>query len=47
MDVFNAVHKQYLATFLRMHSAPEVDKIDSKRMCVDDMTKKGEVSFAK
>ena len=29
-----------------MRSTPEVDKIDSKRMRVDAMTKKGEVSFA-
>ena len=47
MDGFNAVHKQYLATFLRMRSMPEVDKIDSKRMRVDIMTDKGEVIFAK
>ena len=43
---FNAVHKQYLATCLRMRSTPEVDNIDSKRMCVDAMTNKGEVSFS-
>ena len=29
-----------------MRSIPEVDKIDIKRMRVDAMTKKGEVSFA-
>ena len=29
-----------------MRSTPEVDKIDSKRMCVDAMNKKGEVIFA-
>ena len=29
-----------------MHSTPEKDKIDSKRMRVDDMIKKGEVRFA-
>ena len=28
-----------------MRSTPEVENIDSKRMSVDDMTKKGEVSF--
>ena len=33
--------------FLRMLSMPELDKIDSKRMRVDAMTKKGEVSFVK
>ena len=46
MDGFNAVQKRYLDTCLRMSSTPEVDKIDSKRMRVDAMTKKGEVSFA-
>ena len=45
VDGFNAVQKQYLATFLRMRSTPEKDKIDSKRMRVDAMTEKGEVSF--
>ena len=44
---FNAVHKQYLATCLRMRSTPEVDNIDSKCMSVDTMTKKREVSFVK
>ena len=44
---FNAIHKRYLAIFLRMRSTPEVDKIDSKCMCVDAMTEKGESSFAK
>ena len=29
-----------------MHSTPELYKINSKRMCFDAMTKKGEVSFA-
>ena len=29
-----------------MRSTPEVDKIDSKRMRVDAMTDKGELSFA-
>ena len=29
-----------------MISTPEVDNIDSKRMRVDAMTKKGEVSFS-
>ena len=46
VDGFNDVQKQYLATFLRMCSTPEVEKIDSKRMRVDAMTEKGEVSFA-
>ena len=45
MDGFNAVQKRYLATCLRMRSTLEVDNIDSKRMCVDAMTEKGEVSF--
>ena len=30
-----------------MRTTPELDKIDSKHMCVDAMTEKGEVSFAK
>ena len=47
MDGLNAVQKRYLATCLRMRSTPEKDKIDSKRMRVEAMTKKGEVSFAK
>ena len=46
MDGFNAVQKRYLATCLRIHSTPEVDKIDSKRMHVDAMTKKEEVRFS-
>ena len=29
-----------------MCSTPGKDKIDSKRMCVEDITEKGEVSFA-
>ena len=41
VDDFNAVHKRYLATCLRMRSTPEKYNIDSKRMCVDAMTKKG------
>ena len=44
---FNAVQKQYLATCLRMRSTPEKENIDSKRMRVEAMTEKGEVSFAK
>ena len=44
---FNAVHKRYLATCFRMRSTPEKDKIDSKRMRVEAMTEKGEVSFVK
>ena len=43
MDGFNDVHKWYLATFLIICSTPEVDKIDSKQLCVYVMTKKGEV----
>ena len=46
VDGFNAVQKRYLATYLIMRSTPEKDKIDSKRMRVDVMTEKGEVSFA-
>ena len=42
---FNAVQKRYLATCLRMRITPELDKVDSKCMCVDAMTKKREVSF--
>ena len=47
VDGFNDVQKLYLATCLRMHSTPEVDKIDSKRMRVDAMNEKEEVIFAK
>ena len=46
-DGFNTVHKQSLSTFLIMHSTPELDNIDSKRMPVDTMTKKGELRFSK
>ena len=46
VDVFNAVQKRYLATCLRMRSTPEKDKIDSKRMRVEAMIEKEEVSFA-
>ena len=46
MDGFNAVHKRYLATCLRMRSTTEKYKIDSNRMPVEAMTEKGEVSFA-
>ena len=46
VDGFNAVHEQYLATCLRIFSTPEVDNTDSKRICVDAMNKKGELSFA-
>ena len=42
---FNAVQKRYLATCLRMRSTPENDKIGSKCMRVDAMTKKGELIF--
>ena len=41
VDGFNAVHKQYLATCLRMRSTTEKDNIDSKCMCVEAMTEKG------
>ena len=47
VDGFNAVQKRYLASCLRMRSTPEKNKIDSKRMRVEDMTEKGEVIFAK
>ena len=47
VDGFNAVQKGYLATCLRMRSTPEVEKIDSKCMRIDAITKKGEVSLAK
>ena len=46
VDGFNAVQKRYLATCLRMSSTPEKHKIESKRMRVEAMTEKGEVSFA-
>ena len=46
VDGFNAVQKRYLATCLRMRSTPEKDNIDSKRMHVEAMTEKGEVSFS-
>ena len=44
---FNAVQKRYLDTFLIMRSTTEVENIDSKRMRVDSMNEKGEVSFEK
>ena len=47
VDDFNAVHKKYLATCLRIRSTPEVNKIDIKRIRVDAITDKGEVRFAK
>ena len=46
MDGFNAVQKRYLATCLRMRSTPEKDNIGSKRMRVEAMTEKVEVSFS-
>ena len=46
LDGFNAVQKLYLSTCLRMRSTPEVENIESKRMRVDAMTEKVEVSFA-
>ena len=47
VDGFNAVQKRYVVTCLWMRSTPEKDKIDSKRMRVEAMTEKGEVSFVK
>ena len=47
VDGFNAVHKRYLATCLRMRSTPEKDNIDSKCMRVDAMNEKGELIFSK
>ena len=44
---FNAVQKQYLATYLIMRSTSKVENIDSNCMRVDAMTEKGEVNFAK
>ena len=46
VDGFNAVQKRYLAICLRMRSTPEKYKIDSKRMRVEAMTEKVEVSFS-
>ena len=46
VDGFNAFHKRYSSTYFRMCSTPEKYKIDSKRMRVEAMTEKGEVSFA-
>ena len=46
VDGFNIVQKRYLTTCLRMRRNPEKDQIDSKRMRVEAMTEKGEVSFA-
>ena len=46
VDGFNAVQKRYLATCLITRNTPEKDMIDSKRMCVEVMTKKGEISFS-
>ena len=46
VDGFNAVQKQYLATFLRMRSTSEVENIDSKCMRIDTMTDNGELIFS-
>ena len=46
VDGFNAVQKRYVATCLRMRSTPEKYNIDSKLMCVEAMTEKGEVRFS-
>ena len=45
LEFFKDDQKQYLATCLRIRSTPEKYKIDSKRMHVEAMTEKGEVSF--
>ena len=47
VDGFNAVQKRYLASCLIMRSTPEKDNIDSKRIRVEAMKEKGEVSFSK
>ena len=47
VDGFNSVQKRYLANCLRMRSTPGKDKINSKCMCIEAMTEKGEVRFAK
>ena len=47
MDGLNDDQKRYPATGLKMRCTPEVDKIYSKIIRVDAMTKKGEVSFSK
>ena len=47
VDGSNYVQKRYLATCLRICSTPEVYKIESERMRVDTMTKKGELILAK
>ena len=46
VDGFNAVQKQYLATYLIMRGTPKVDKIESKRMRVDAMNNKVKVISA-
>ena len=46
VDEFNAVQKQFLATFLIMISKPEVVNIDSKCMRVDAMSNMVEVIFS-
>ena len=46
VDGFNAVQKQYLDNCLRIRSTPERENIYSKRMHVEAMTDKGEVSFS-
>ena len=46
MDGFNYVQKLYLANCLRIRSTPEVENIYNKRMRVDAITNKGEVTFA-
>ena len=46
VDGFNAAQKRYLATCLRMRSTTDKENIDSKRMRVEAITDKREVSFA-
>ena len=46
MDGFNSFQKRYWANCLIRSSTLEKYKIDSKRMRVEAMTEKGEVSFA-
>ena len=46
VDGFNAVQERYLATCFIMSSTPEKYMIDSKRIRVEAMTEKGEVSFS-
>ena len=47
VDGFNAVHKQYLATCLKMRSTPEAENIYSKRMRVESIRLLSDVLFIK